>query len=613
MNGWHGKILKINLTDQIVKREEVNPGIAKDYLGGRGWAIKYLYEGMDPSADPLSPENILIFATGPLTGTPAPTGNRYMVVAKSPLTGALSNSNSGGEFPTLMKRTGFDLFIFTGKSSKPVYLWVNENQVEIRSAEHLWGQDVHQTTDILLAETDPNAKVACIGPAGENLVLMAAIMNDKHRAAARSGVGAVMGSKNLKAVVVHGRKNPLMYDADAMRKLSIEIAKEVGVAVKAGSALREYGTAYVPQVTNELGILPTRNFQSGQFDGVDTIDGLTLKEKYLIRPKPCYRCPIACGRLTEVAEGSRYDGKGEGPEYESISSLGSACGIDNLAAITKANYVCNELGLDTITAGMTVAAAMEMYEKSYIPEDDIGKPLRFGDADMLIELLEKIAYRDGFGDILAEGSYRLAEKYGHPEIAVTARKMEFPGYDPRGSQGMGLLYATASVGASHMAGDTAYVEVFGVPEKIDPLVTEGKPALLKRFGNAFVSIDATGLCVFLAVRYVFDADINLWPTRLTKLMNLTTGANYTPESMLQAADRIFNLERMFLIRAGFTGKDDTLPPRMLQDPLPSGPAKGYVVKLDEMLPEFYQLQGWDKNGIPTPEKLAELGLSEIVN
>ncbi|MBU1662901.1 MAG: aldehyde ferredoxin oxidoreductase family protein [Chloroflexi bacterium] len=613
MNGWHGKILKINLTNQTVVREDVDPEIAKKFLGGRGWAIKYLYEGMDPKADPLSPENMLIFATGPLTGTPAPTGNRYMVVTKSPLTGAISNSNSGGDFPTWMKRTGFDLFIFTGKASKPVYLWINEDQVEIRSAEHLWGQDVPHTTDALLAETDPKAKVACIGPAGENLTLMAAIMNDKHRTAARSGVGAVMGSKNLKAVVVQGRKNPLMHDADAMQKLSMEIAKEVGVDVKAGSALREYGTAYVPQVTNALGILPTRNFQSGQFEGVDTIDGVTLKEKYLIRPKPCYRCPIACGRLTEVADGSRYDGKGEGPEYESISALGSACGIDNLAAITKANYICNELGMDTITAGMTVAAAMEMYEKGYIPEDDIGAPLRFGDADALIEMLKLMAYREGFGDALAEGSYRLAERYGHPELAVTARKMEFPGYDPRGSQGMGLLYATASVGASHMAGDLAYAEVFGVPEKIDPLATKGKPALLIRFGNAFVSIDATGLCVFLALRYVFDANINLWPTRLTKLMNLTTGADYTPESVLQAAERVFNLERMFLIRAGFTGKDDTLPPRMLNEPLPSGPAKGYVVKLSEMLPEFYQLQGWDENGIPTPEKLAELGLSEIVN
>jgi len=613
MNGWHGKILKINLTDQVVTQESVDPDFAKDYLGGRGWAIKYLYEGIDPRVDPLSPDNMLIFATGPLTGTPAPTGNRYMVVTKSPLTGSLSNSNSGGEFPTWMKRTGFDMFIFTGKAPKPVYLWVNEDQVELRSAEHLWGEKVPRTTDLLIGETHPDAKVACIGPAGENLVLMAAIMNDKDRAAARSGVGAVMGSKNLKAVVVYGTKVPTMYDEKGMKKLSLEISKEVGVGIKAGSSLREYGTAYVPQVTNELGILPTRNFRSGQFEGVDLIDGVALKEKYLIRAKPCYRCPIACGRLTEVAEGSPYDGAGEGPEYETLSALGSSCGIDNLGAITKANYTCNELGMDTITAGMTVAAAMDLYERGYIPESDIGKPLRFGDADTLIELLGKMAYRQGFGNSLAEGSYRLAEKYGHPEIAVTARKLEFPGYDPRGAQGMGLLYATASVGASHMAGDVAYVEVFGVPEKINPLITKGKPALVKRFGNAFVSIDSTGMCVFLSVRYIFDPDINLWPTRLTQLMNLTTGAEYTPESLIQAADRIFNLERMFLIRAGFTGKDDTLPPRMLQEPLPTGPAKGYVVKLDQMLPEFYALQGWDENGVPTKEKLAELGLSNMVS
>lgn len=613
MNGWHGKILRINLTDLSVKREDVDPVFAKDFLGGRGWAIKYLYEEMDPLVDPLSSENMLIFATGPLTGTPAPTGNRYMVVTKSPLTGSLSNSNSGGEFPTWMKRTGFDLFIFTGKSPKPIYLWVNEDQVELRSAEHVWGQNVPRTTDLLIAETNPNAKVACIGPAGENLGLMAAIMNDKHRAAARSGVGAVMGSKNLKAVVVHGARQPGMYDEKAMKKLSLEISKEVGEGIKAGSSLREYGTAYVPQVTNELGILPTRNFQSGQFEGVDSIDGVALKKKYLIKPKPCYRCPIACGRLTEVADGSRYDGKGEGPEYETLSALGSACGIDNLGAITKANYICNELGMDTITAGMTVAAAMELYEKGYLPEGDIGKPLRFGDADRLIELLEKMAYRQGFGNILAEGSYRLAERYGHPELAVTARKLEFPGYDPRGAQGMGLLYATASVGASHMAGDVAYVEVFGVPKTMDPLTATGKPALVKRFGNAFVSIDSTGMCVFLSVRYLFDPDLNIWPTRLTELMNLTTGAEYTPESLIQAADRVFNLERIFLIRAGFTGKDDTLPPRMLLEPLPSGPAKGYVVNLDQMLPEFYTLQGWDENGIPTKEKLAELNLREIVN
>jgi aldehyde:ferredoxin oxidoreductase len=608
MYGWHHKLLRVDLTNHKVSIEDIDPEISKDYIGGRGVAMRYLYDEVDPQVEPLSPENKLIFATGPLTATPAPTGNRYMVITKSPLSGALTNSNSGGDFPTWMKRTGFDLFIFEGASEKPVYLWVNEDQVEIRSAEHLWGKDTHETTDILVTETDPKAKVACIGPAGENLALMAAIMNDKHRAAARSGVGAVMGSKNLKAVVCQGRKNPAMFDEDGMKALSVKVSKEVGVDVKKGSSLREYGTAYVPPVTNELGILPTRNLQTGVFEGVDNINGPALNAQFLIRHKPCYRCPISCGRLTEV-DTPRYEGKGEGPEYETLAALGSACGIDNLAAITKANYYCNELGLDTISIGMTIACAMEMYEKGYIPESDIGQPLRFGDGDALIEMVKKTATREGFGDTLAMGSYRMAEKYGHPEVAVTARKQEFPGYDPRGAQGMGLLYATSNIGASHMEGDLAYSEVFGVPEKIDPLSTDRKPELIMRFEDAFALIDAAGLCVFLSVRYVFDKDVNLWPTRLTELMNLTTGAGYSPAEIMTAAERVYNLERLFLIAAGSGGNEDTLPYRMLHEPMPEGPAKGLVVKLDEMLPKFYQVRGWDENGVPTREKLEELGLA----
>jgi aldehyde:ferredoxin oxidoreductase len=607
MYGWHNRLLRIDLTNQKISIEDIDPKVSKDYIGGRGVAIRYLYDEVDPMVDPLSPDNKLIMATGPLTATPAPTGNRYMVITKSPLSGALTNSNSGGDFPTWMKRTGFDIFIFEGKAEKPVYLWINEDQVEIRSAGHLWGKDVHTTTDILLEETDTKAKVACIGPAGENLALMAAIMNDKHRAAARSGVGAVMGSKNLKAVVCQGDKGTVMSDPDGMRQLSVKISKEVGVDVKKGSSLREYGTAYVPQVTNELGILPTRNLQTGTFEGVDNIDGVALKEQYLIRHKPCYRCPISCGRLTTVDD-EKYAGKGEGPEYETIAALGSACGVDNLAALTKANYWCNELGLDTISTGMTIACAMEMYEKGYIPEEDIGQPLRFGDADAVIKMVQKTAYREGFGDTLAIGSYRMAEKYGHPEIAVTARKQEFPGYDPRGAQGMGLLYATSNIGASHMEGDLAYTEVFGVPEKIDPLTTDRKPKLIKRWEDAFAVIDAAGLCVFLSVRYVFDKDVMIWPTRLAELMNLTTGANYTPSEIMTAAERIYNLERLFLIGAGSGKNDDTLPHRMLHEPMPEGPAKGKVVELDVMLPKFYEVRGWDENGIPTKEKLQELGL-----
>ena len=610
MFGWHGKTLRVDLTTEAVSVEEVDPQVAKDFIGGRGWAIKALYDEMDPGVEPLSPENKLIFGTGPLTGTPTPTGNRYMVVTKSPLTGALSCSNAGGVFPTQMKRTGFDQFIFEGRATRPVYLWIHDDEVEVRPAGHLWGKTVPEAVEALLEETDPRARVACIGPAGERLVKIAGIMNDKHRAAARSGVGAVMGSKNLKAVVVRGTQGVPLAEPEAMKDLCRTVRAEVKADVKRGSSLREYGTAYVPIVTNEIGILPTRNFQTGVFEGVEGITGHVLTERYLIRPKACFGCPIACGRLTRVDD-PVYGGQGEGPEYETIAALGSGCGLDSMAAVAKANYVCNELGLDTISIGMTLACAMEMVEKGVLPQDDVGRSLRFGDADAVIDLIRQTAYREGFGDALAEGSYRLAERYGRPEFSITAKKLEFPGYDPRGAKGMGLLYATSNIGASHMAGDLAYPEVFGVPERVDPLSTDEKPRLIKRFEDAFAVIDAAGLCVFLSVRYFFDPKVDLWPTRLTQLMNYATGAGYTEEELLRAGERIFNLERLFLLKAGFTGKDDTLPRRMLEEPMPDGPAKGHVVELGQMLPEFYRLRGWDEDGVPTGAKLTELDLTGL--
>ena len=434
---------------------------------------------MDPTADPLSPENLLVMATGPLTSTPAPTGNRYMVVTKSPLTGALSNSNSGGVFPTMMKRSGYDLFVFEGAASKPVYLYVDERKTELRDATHLWGLDTHQTEDAIRRETAEDVSVACIGPAGENLALIAAIINDKHRAAARSGVGAVMGSKNLKAVAVRGSLKPALHDEKAMRAVVREANRQVAADVRAGSTMRIYGTSYVPDITNEAGIFPTFNFQYGQFEGTPRINGPTLKEHFLVRHGGCYGCPLACARITEVkAEewGEQYAGKGEGPEYETIGSLGSACGVDNMAAIAKANYLCNELGLDTISTGLTIACAMEMYTKGILTEEQIGRPLPFGDADGMIAMIRAAAHRQGFGDEIAQGSWRLANRYGHPEMSITAKKLEFPSYDARGLKGMGLLYATSNIGASHMAGDTAYTELFGVGQKIDGLSYEGKAA-----------------------------------------------------------------------------------------------------------------------------------------
>jgi aldehyde:ferredoxin oxidoreductase len=321
MYGWHGRILRVNLTDGSIREETFSEEVARKYFGARGLAIKVLLEGMHPRADPLSPENLLVMATGPLTSTPAPTGNRYLAIAKSPLTGALAYSNSGGVFPTMMKRSGYDLFVFEGKAEKPVYLYVDERQAELRDAAHLWGLDTHQTTDLIQAETSDDTHVACIGPAGENLALIAAIINDKHRAAARSGVGAVMGSKNLKAVAVRGDLKPELYDEKALRKVVLEANRQLAADIKKGSTMRIYGTSYVPDVTNEAGVFPTFNFQYGQFEGTGKINGPTLKEHFLIRHGGCYACQLACARITEVKGeiwGEKYAGQGEGPEYETI-------------------------------------------------------------------------------------------------------------------------------------------------------------------------------------------------------------------------------------------------------------------------------------------------------
>lgn len=611
MYAWHGRLLRINLSDGTTQEESIPREDAEKFIGGRGLAIKYLMEGMDPKADALSPENLLVFATGPLTSTPAPTGNRYMVVCKSPLTGALANSNSGGVFPTMMKRSGYDLFIFEGKADKPVYLFVNERTAELRDASHLWGSETHATDRRIKDEVGEDASVACIGPAGENLVLVAAIINDCHRAAARSGVGAVMGSKNLKAVAVRGDLKPELYDGAAMRAVVREANSELAADIKKGSSMRIYGTSYVPDVTNEAGVFPTFNFQYGQFEGTHKINGETLKSNFLIRHSGCYACPLACTRLTEVKaelHGEEFAGKGEGPEYETIGSLGSACGIDNMAAITKANYVCNELGLDTISTGLTIACAMELYAKGIVSEDEIGMPLPFGDAHAVLEMIRRTAYRDGFASEIANGSWRLARKYGHPEMSVTAKKLEFPSYDARGLKGMGLLYATSNIGASHMAGDTAYTELFGVGTKTDGLTYEGKAELVKYFQDLFTLIDAAGLCVFVSIRYTVDTVSGYVPTRLAELMKHATGAEYSSASLMAAAERIYTLERLFLTKAGFSRQDDTLAPRM-REPMPAGPVKGETFELERVLDDYYADRGWDANGIPSQERLQKLGIA----
>jgi len=609
MYGWRGKVLRVGLRTGEVREEPLDPQVARHYVGGRGLGMSYLLREADARCDPLGDENPLIMAVSPLTGTRAPTGARYMVVTKSPLTGAVTCSNSGGYFPTEMKRVGLDMIIFEGKAREPVYLWIDRDRAELRSAAHLWGKDTHATQEALLEETDPQARVACIGPAGERLVRFAAIMNDHDRAAGRSGVGAVMGSKRLKGVVVRGESEVPIADEQTFKAICRKYLEGFRESTKeVPSALRLHGTSVTVMTTQNHGVLPTRNFQQGTFEGWQGIHGETLTEKYLLGPRACFGCPIGCGRVTRVTD-SPYEGEGEGPEYETVYSLGSSCGVDNLAAVTKANYLCNELGLDTISMGATISCAMELSERGYLPEADVGRQLRFGDPEAIVDLTRMTGLREGFGDILAEGSLRMAEQYGHPEFAMVSRGQEFAGYDPRGEQGMGLAYATSSIGASHMRGDPAYIELIGVPMLIDPLTWEDKPRLVKDWQEVFAIIDAAGLCVFFTVRNLVSPTRDIRPVGILELLNAATGVGYDMDELMRVGERIINAERYFLAQAGFSRKDDSLPPRIVEEPMPDGPAKGMVCHLDEMLTAYYELRGWDQNGIPRDEKLTELGLA----
>src|SRR6056297_3900732 len=411
-------VLRVDLEKREINREEITGSEVEKYLGGRGLASKILYDELDPKIDPLSPKNKLIYATGLLTGTAASTGGRYMVVTKGPLTGTIASSNSGGFFGAELRFSGNDIIIFEGKAERPLYLSIMGEKIELKDASHLWGKTVYETTDMLIEESgNKKARVSCIGPAGEKLVKFASIMNEKDRAAGRTGVGAVMGSKNLKAVVVKADKKQVEYYKDEMMKVvkkQTKMLKEDGVT---GEGLPSLGTKVLDNIINSNGLYPTKNFQYGTFEDVAEVSGEALVEKgYLQSNKGCYGCPIRCGRDVKLPNGQH----GEGPEYETGWAYGADCGVNDLNAITEANFLCNELGLDTISARTTIAAAMELYEKGYIDKEELGNgpELNFGSSESIVYYTKQMGYREGFGDKLAMGSYRLAESYGHPEIAM---------------------------------------------------------------------------------------------------------------------------------------------------------------------------------------------------
>ncbi|MCU7916281.1 MAG: aldehyde ferredoxin oxidoreductase family protein [Candidatus Thiodiazotropha sp. (ex Gloverina cf. vestifex)] len=595
---WAGKILRVNLTQGSCVSETLNRQWAQEYLGQRGLATKYLVEEIDAQVELLSPENKMIMTTGPLTGTMTSTSGRYSVVTKGPLTNCVACSNSGGFLGAELRNAGWDMIIFEGKSPKPVYLYVMNDSAELLSAEEIWGTSVWATDEWLHTQhQDPMLRIAAVGRSAEAGCLYAAVVNDLHRAAGRSGVGTVMASKNLKAVAVRGTlgianiKDPVkfMQAVNAGKKVLADNAVT-------GQGLPTYGTQVLMNIVNEIGALPTRNMREVQFEGAQKVSGEAMHEKRASDGKPnlttnagCFGCTIACGRISTVDKGHfsvenkpEYWGSSGGLEYEAAWALGPDTGIDDLDALTYTNFLCNEDGFDPITFGSTLAAAIELFDIGAITtEQTDGQELKFGSAEVLVWAVEALGL----------GSKRLCEKYGHPELSMTVKGQEFPAYDPRGIQGMGLAYATSNRCACHLRGYTVASEVLGIPVKTDPLETQGKAELVKAFQDATAAVDSSGPCLFSTFAWSLED--------IAPQVDGACEGEWTAERMLEAGERIWNMEREFNLRAGITAADDTLPKRLLKEAANVGPAKGRVNDLDKMLPEYYALRGWSSDGIPT--------------
>jgi len=591
MNGYAERILHVDLARERTVEEPFPEEWRRAYIGGRGLGVRLLLDMVDPDTDPLGAENVLVFATGPVSGSGLPLGSRYDVVAKSPLTGTSTSANSGGKFGTSMKRAGYDAVVIRGRAERPVYLLLDDGRAEIRDASGLWGMTTSETATAVQEDLgDPGASVACIGPAGERLVRFSGIINENSRTAGRGGVGAVMGSKNLKAVAARGNGRITVADRDRFLALKKEVAGKIRENAISGGGLPRFGTAVLVNIINENYILPTRNYQTGHFPAAENVSGERMAETILAGKMGCQTCIIQCGRDVEVG-GKRT----AGPEYETIWAFGPDCGIDDLAAIVEANNLCNDLGLDTISTGATIACAMELSEKGYIDAD-----VRFGDAERMVDLVRRIGYRDGLGDELAEGSFRFARRHGHPELSMSVKRQELPAYDPRGLQGHGLAYATSVRGGDHVYAYLIAPEVLGSPEKLDPYSRDGKAVWTRTFQDLTAFIDSSGSCLFTS--------FPLGAADYGAMVSAVTGYEIDAAGVLLIGERIWNMQKLFNLKAGCGREDDTLPPRLLREPLTEGAPKGRVWEREPLLDEYYLVRGWDREGRPTPEKLRELGI-----
>jgi aldehyde:ferredoxin oxidoreductase len=612
MHGWTGKLLRVNLTLGRTQVEDIPEAWLREYVGGRGLADRYLWEEMDPRVEPYSPDNKLIFATGPLTGTPVSCGARYMVVTKGALTNAITTSNSGGFWGPELKFAGYDLVIVEGRSPKPAYLFIYDDLVEIRDAKGYWGKTTSETEDGMRKELGiPGLRIAGIGPAGEKLVRFACIINDKHRAAGRSGVGAVMGSKNLKAIAVRGTKGVSIGKPQEFMKAMWAMRKKMAES-PSRQGMTEQGTASTIDLTNAFAGCPTRNFESGQFEHAENINGNAIKDTRMVTNKACFACTIACGRVCVLPGDTsgkylvnthprNWKQAGEGPEYEAAWALGADTGVGDLDAVLKANWLCNDLGMDPISMGATLAAAMELYERGVITDKQVELPLKFGSGDALVRMCEATAYREGFGNELAEGSKLMGEKLKHPEVFMGVKGQEFPAYDPRGFQGMGVAYATCNRGACHLRAWTPALETSG---KVSPHTPDGKAEWVVDQQNQSTAHDSTGICLFTGFAGGTLED-------LAACTAAATGVPYSLADFVKIGERTWNLERLWNLQAGLTDKDDNLPERLLKTGHKSGPAKGVTVNLAAMLPVYYETRGWDGHGVPSEAKLAELGLAGV--
>jgi aldehyde:ferredoxin oxidoreductase len=589
MNGWMGKIIKIDLGSGRQEIVPVSPETLRRFIGGRGLGVK-LYTDLCPvPGDPLAAENALVFMTGPLTGT-VMTSGRYQVVSRSPLTGTICDSSSGGSFGAALKAAGLDGLVIRGRAAKPVYLYVHDGEVEVRDAAAIWGLDTQRTQKAVQEQTSPKASVACVGPAGENRVLFAAIMNDRDRAAGRGGMGAVMGGKNLKAIAAAGDQAVAISDPEAYKALSSRIDRVVDKNPVTGKSLQVLGTSVLVNIVNAHGMFPTENFRRGVFNDAEGTSGEKIAETLLQRQSACFKCPIGCGRTTKTRERS-----GEGPEYETVWAFGAHLGISDLSAITEANYACNELGLDTITMGSTIGCAMELCETGAW---DAG--LHWGDAGKLRGLVEDTAFGRGIGAELGLGSRRLAAKHGRPELAMQVKGMEIPAYDPRGAQCMALAYATSNRGGCHMRAYMIMPEILGHPVFLDRFSTAGKPEIVALFQDISAAVDSLVLCRFL--------QFAMGVSTFAEMLRVVTGLDFGDDELMTIGRRIYTLERLYNNRAGFGRADDTLPPRFFREEFQTGSSRHRVVRLEEMLDNYYSVRGWDPAGAPLARTLAELGL-----